>query len=425
MSFRYLLQSRSFYPLFWTQFLGAFNDNLLKNALVVIVSIQSLTVFGFPAEQTVAIAGGIFILPFFLFSAIAGQLSDKYDKSTVLRTTKILEIVIMIFSAAALFLNNYEFLMITLFFMGLQSTFFGPAKFSILPQHISDDKIVAANALIEMGTFLAILLGTIFGGFLITLNKGHWLVGGLLLFVAFLGYLSSCLIPKAAAANPSLPIPWNPISSTWTQFLYALHDKKIFISILAGSWFWFVGAFVLSALPVLCTKHFLSDEKLITFFLTVFSLGIGLGSLLCEKLSHRKLNMKIVVWGGVGMSLSLFALSFSLLIPLHTTKGVFELLFTLQGSSVTFALFSLSLTSGLYIVPLNAFIQEKSNVKFRSQVIASYNINNALFMVISSIFLTVLFKSQVTLFFIFLSLAILNVGFLYFIFSKRQLLLKS
>lgn len=408
MSFRLLIIKKTFYPLFWTQFLGAFNDNFLKNALVIGITIQSVKVFGLPTEQTVALAGGLFILPFFLFSAIAGEISDKYDKSKVLQATKLLEIGVMLLSAWALIIKNYDFLMITLFLMGLQSAFFGPAKFSILPQHLPATQILLANAWVEAATFLAILLGTILGGIIISLKGGHEMVAVLLVLIAILGYLTSRSIPLAPSSQPHLALNFELISATWKQFQFSRQDKKVFAAMMAGSWFWFVGAFILSLLPSLCTKYFQSNENLITFFLTVFSVGIGGGSFLSSRVSHQKVKLKIVQWGALGMSGSLLALFILCLRTHETPVSLWSLILSPHGALVTITLFCLSVASGLYIVPLNSYIQEASDEKKRSRIIATYNISNSLFMVLSSLFLMALFAMALSYSSFFLILFLLN-----------------
>ncbi len=413
MSFRTLITQKSFYPLFWTQFLGALNDNLLKNALVIAVTIQSVGVFGLASEQTVALAGGLFILPFFLFSSIAGELSDKYDKSQVLRATKILEIFVMLFSAWALMIKNYDFLIVTLFFMGLHSAFFGPAKFSILPQHLPTTQIVAANAWVEAGTFLAILLGTIFGGVLISLSGGHEIVASLLILISIFGYLTSRMIPLAPASQPLMRLNFEPFSATWKQFRFSLQNKKVFAAMMAGSWFWFVGAFVLSILPPLCLKHFQSSEHLMTFFLTVFSVGVGFGSFLCSRFSKQKINMKLVQWGAIGMAGSLLAMGVLCLSDVVAPSSLLDIILSPLGAAITLSLFLLSVASGLYIVPLNAFIQEASDEKKRSRVIAAYNISNSFFMVVSSVFLMALFSMELSFAAFFFIIFLLNVPVLF------------
>ncbi len=373
------MKNRHFFPLFWTQFLGALNDNLLKNALVMVVATRALTLFGVPTDQSVALAGGLFILPFFLFSGIAGELSDKYDKSRVLQATKLLEIIIMLFSALALYVENFEFLMVTLFFMGLQSTFFGPAKFSILPQHLPPESLMKANAWVEAGTFLAILLGTILGGVLVTGPNGLMIVAVALISISLLGFLTSLGIPLAPSPHSSgFRVNWNPLTTTWKHFQLSAKNQKVFLAMMAGSWFWFVGAMILSLLPALCLKHLQQPEITITLFLVLFSVGVGLGSFLCSKLSNNKLDLSLVFKGLVGMSACLLFLS------------VFNQTVVLAGVG----LFGLSVMSGLYIVPLNTFIQEQTDVQIRSQVIAAYNISNSFFMVLSSLLLMILFRSK-------------------------------
>lgn len=388
------MKTRFFYPLFFTQFLGAFNDNLLKNALVIAVTIESAHVFGFPSDQAVALAGGLFILPFFLFSAIAGEISDRYDKSRVLQATKILEIIVMLFSAWALWIKNYDFLMVTLFFMGLQSTFFGPAKFSILPQHLPEKQLMTANAWVEAATFMAILLGTILGGILISIESGNLFVAGTLLFISVIGYLTSLWIPLAPASNPNLILQKNPLISTWQQFRYSLKNRDVFMAMMAGSWFWFVGAFILSLLPIFCLRYLNADEKLMTSYLVVFSVGVGVGSFLSSYLSKRYRAMNVVMIGAGIMTVALLALVF--VGPQILASG--------------FLLFLLSLGAGLYIVPLNTFIQEKSDLQVRSQVIAAYNISNSFFMVLSSLFLMALLALKISFSIIFLLLFCLSLA---------------
>lgn len=389
------MSNRQFFPLFWTQFLGAFNDNLLKNALVMVVATRALSVFGVPSDQSVALAGGIFILPFFLFSGIAGELSDKYDKSRVLQATKLLEIVVMLFSAVALWLENFDFLMITLFFMGLQSTFFGPAKFSILPQHLPSEKLMQANAWVEAGTFLAILLGTISGGVLVLLPNGLLIVAGVLVFISLLGFITSLLIPLAPSPHSGyFAMNWNPLSTTWKHFQLSAKDPVVFSAMMAGSWFWFVGAMILSLLPALCLKHLKLSETSITFYLVLFSVGVGLGSFLCSRISKNRVDLRLVFKALIGMTACLLYLA------------VFNGSLLVAG----IGLFCLSVASGLYIVPLNTLIQEQSDVKVRSQVIAAYNISNSFFMVLASILLMLLFSLKISMGGIFFILFLMSVA---------------
>lgn len=403
-----LLKSKSFYPLFWTQFLGAFNDNFLKNALVILVTVKSIAVFGFPPAQTVAIAGGVFILPFFLFSALAGQLSDKFDKSKVLQAAKLLEILIMAFSCFAFYIENYEFLLITLFLMGLQSTFFGPAKFSILPQHLKDEDLVGANAIIEAGTFLAILIGTIMGGVVIVMENGPFVVSAILMIIAVFGYFMSFKIPLAASTAPALNIRWNPITTTWQIMGFAKKDKAVFLAILGASWFWFAGALLLSIFPPLCKEVLHSDESMITLFLSVFSVGIGIGSLICEKLSYKRVELGLVPFGSFGVSGFCLLLYFQFEFLVLDNVTVSEFIKTTEGVAILLSLLGLSIVSGMFIVPLNAVVQERSEPQLRSRIISANNVINALFMVLASVFLLILLQAGVSIPKVFLILAVLN-----------------
>lgn len=361
----------------------------------MVVATRGLSVFGVPSDQSVALAGGLFILPFFLFSGIAGELSDKFDKSRVLQSAKILEIAVMHFSAVALWLENFDFLMVTLFFMGLQSAFFGPAKFSILPQHVPSKKLMHANAWVEAGTFLAILLGTIAGGVLVFLPNGLLIVAGILVLISILGFLTSLLIPLAPSPHADrFAMNWNPISTTWKHFRLSAKDPVVFSAMMAGSWFWFVGAMVLSLLPALCLKHLKLQESSITLYLVLFSVGVGLGSFLCSRLSKNNVNLRLVFKALIGMTGCLLYLA------------VFNSSLVIAG----IGLFCLSVASGLYIVPLNTLIQEQSDVNVRSQVIAAYNISNSFFMVLASILLMGLFSLKISMGGIFFILFLLSVA---------------
>ena len=279
-----LLRTRRFAPLFGTQFLGAFNDNLYKNALIVLLTFQSAQWTTLAPELLANLAAGIFILPFFLFSATAGQLADKYDKALIARLTKLLEVAIMAVAAAGFWLHSLPVLMTALFLLGLQAALFGPVKFAILPQHLHPDELVGGNALIEAGTFVAILVGTLAGGLLAgAVAQPMWIaVGGLL--VAVLGYLTSRDIPPAPAPDPGLKINLNPITETWHNINFARSNRTVFLSILGISWFWLYGALFLAQFPAYTKNVLGGGEATVTMLLAIFTVGIGLGSLLCERL---------------------------------------------------------------------------------------------------------------------------------------------
>jgi 1-acyl-sn-glycerol-3-phosphate acyltransferase len=382
-----LLGKKRFAPFFWTQFAGAFNDNVYKNVLILMIAFQSAFQSGTSAQMNsdilINLAAGLFILPFFLFSAFAGQIADKYEKSALIRMVKLAEIIIMVCAAAALYYESVTLLLVLLFFMGTQSTFFGPVKYSIMPQHLDEAEIVGGNALVEMGTFISILLGTIAGGILV--NQGrHW-AALVIVATAVAGWLVSRMIPKAAPASPELKIGWNLFSQSVKIIQYARRERVVFLSILGISWFWFLGACYLTQIPNF-TKHVLyGSEHVATLLLTMFSLGIGGGSLLCEWLSGRKVEYGLVPIGSIGLSL----FGFDLAIAYKGTDpglllGIAGFLKAPGSLRVLMDLVLIGIFGGLYIVPLFAIVQTRSAAAYRSRVIAANNIINALLMVLAA-----------------------------------------
>ncbi|VAW82227.1 1-acyl-sn-glycerol-3-phosphate acyltransferase [hydrothermal vent metagenome] len=399
MNNKKLLADSHFRPLFWTQFCGALNDNLFKLALVTLVLSQAkgYLLWGLNTESLVILSTGIFILPFFLFSTIAGQLADKYDKARLIRYIKWLEIGIMCFAAIGFITENIGFLVIILFLMGTQSTLFGPLKYSILPQHLPAQSLVAANGLIEMATFLAILLGTILGGVLILMSPGGTIIVSIsILTVAVIGYLFSCKIPDAAPCAPHTVIRYNFIAETFSQLAHARHNRDVFNAIVAISWFWYVGATLLTLLPPI-SEEFQASNYLYTILLTFLSLGIGLGSILCDKLmGSLKSGNFLVPIGALG--LVIFAIDFYFaathMVAIspsmidHTigdkplvSVGSFMSSFTAWRILIDLTLFGMS--AGFYIVPLYVILQQRSDEQHRSRMIAVNNILNALFIVVS------------------------------------------
>ena len=283
-----LLRERRFLPFFCTQFLGAFNDNVYKNALIIMLAFHAAALTTMSSGTLVNLCAGLFILPFFLFSATAGQLADKYDKSRIIRYVKLLEIVIMVVGAAGFLLQNLVLLIGALFLLGLHSTLFGPVKYSILPQHLQVDELVGGNGLVEMGTFLAILLGTVLGGVLIAQENSSMLVSVAVIAIACAGYLTSRAVPSAPPAAPDLKINWNPITETWANLKFTRGNRSVFLSVLGISWFWFYGATLLAQFPNYCKDVLGGNEHVVTVMLTTFSIGVGAGSLLCERLSGHK-----------------------------------------------------------------------------------------------------------------------------------------
>ncbi len=382
-----LLKTRRFAPLFGTQFLGAFNDNLYKNALIVLLTFQSAQWTTLAPELLANLAAGIFILPFFLFSATAGQLADKYDKALIARLTKLLEVAIMAVAAAGFWLHSLPVLMTALFLLGLQAALFGPVKFAILPQHLHPDELVGGNALIEAGTFVAILVGTLAGGLLAgAVAQPMWIaVGGLL--VAVLGYLTSRDIPPAPAPDPGLKINLNPITETWNNINFARSNRTVFLSILGISWFWLYGALFLAQFPAYTKNVLGGGEATVTMLLAIFTVGIGLGSLLCERMSGKHVEIGLVPFGSIGLTLFGIDLYFASPVGL-VGNGTHELLALLSIPAiwrVLFDLMMLGVFGGFFIVPLYALVQIRSAPEQRARIIAANNILNALFMVVGAL----------------------------------------
>lgn len=413
-----LLTTKRFRPFFFTQFFGAFNDNLFKNALVIIITFQAIDSFRISSDIIINIATGLFILPFFLFSATAGQLADKYEKARLIRIIKLTEIIIMSGAFFAFLFNNIMALIVLLFLMGAQSTFFGPIKYSILPQHLKTDEIVGGNAMVEMGTFLAILLGTIVGGLLCEMHKTY-ITGLAVLVFAITGWWFSRAIPDARPATPSLKVNLNIFSQTLNIIGYAKKDRAIFLSILAISWFWFLGAAYLTQIPNFAKQVLNAPGIIITLLLTVFSIGIGTGSLLCEKMSGRKIDLGIVPIGAIGLSIFGIDIFFASSTPLGVEiSGIKQFLTTPGGLRIIIDIFLIGIFGGLYIIPLMSYIQVRTKEECRARIIAANNILNALLMVvaaISGVVLIGLLKFTIPEF--FLTLAIINIIVSIYIFS--------
>lgn len=414
-----LLKSKRFYPLFWTQFFGAFNDNFLKNALVIMVTYRSATVLGMPHTEIVALAGGLFILPFFLFSAVAGQLADKFEKTKLIRYIKGAEILIMFLATYGLFSEKFGFLLFVLFLMGLHSTFFGPIKFSILPQHLQSQEMVAGNALVEAGTFLAILLGTIGGGVLIQTASGPAFVSISLIAIAISGFVICLYIPKAPPVDPGLKVEFDPIRPTYRIVQTTRETRSVFLSILGISWFWFFGGVMLSIFPSLCKDVLGANGNVVTLFLAMFSIGIATGSMLCERLSRRRLELGLVPLGSIGVSLFTALLGW-ISIDFPRTENLAtatEILSKPRGLLILVILFLLSMFSGFFTVPLYTMMQEHSPAKLRSRIVAGGNVMNAIFMVASTIMLIGLYRLNISIPHIIILMAILNAVVASYIFN--------
>jgi 1-acyl-sn-glycerol-3-phosphate acyltransferase len=408
-----------FWPIFATQFCGAFNDNLFKSALVLTITFQGVSVAGLSPEQLVALAGGVFILPFFLLSAVAGELSDKYPKARLIRLVKIAEIAIMGLGAVGFFTNNVVALFAVLFLMGVHSTVFGPLKYGILPELLPDDDLVGGNALIEMGTFLAILLGTIASGALMAHGlEGGRLVAAAAMVVAVIGYRASRAIPVGTAAAPELTISRGLFGPTWNLVRCAARERSVVYSILGISWFWLMGAIVLSVLPTLVKQDIGGTEAVVTYFLALFSVGVGAGSMLCKRLSRRQLELGLVPIGSFGITVFLLDASLALRkIGHHAGTTILQILSTGPGvrMSVDLALFAVA--SGVFIVPLYTLMQERSSEAVRARVIAANNVVNAAFMVGGAVLLAALFAAGASISLVLALLAGLNLAVAVYIYT--------
>ncbi len=405
-----LFNSQRFLPLFTTQFLGAFNDNLFKNALILLFTYVVAAEMAIKPELLGTIAAGLFILPFFLFSALAGQLADKHEKSGLIRIIKLYEIGLMILATAGFLLGNSYLLLGVLFLMGTQSAFFGPLKYGILPDHLKEDELIGGNGLIEMGTFLAILIGTIMG-LLVRQPFGPIIVSVFLILVAVAGYLAARKIPKAPSSVPDLKINWNFIGETFSMIQHARKHEVLFLAILGISWFWFVGATFLTLFPAYAKETLGAREELVTLFLALFSIGIAFGSLICNRLLRGMVTARFVPLAAVVMALFSGDLYFSSsLIPVAGDNliGIKDFL-SLPGSwRILLDIIGTSAAGGVYIVPLYATMQARSPISQRARMVAANNIMNALFMVGSAISIGIFAKLDFTIPTMFLAVGIMS-----------------
>ena len=414
-----LLRSRRFAPFFWTQFLGALNDNVFKNALVILFTFGA-TQAPLPPDVLVNLAGGIFIFPFFLFSATAGQLADKIEKTRIIRAVKLLEIAIMCVGAVGFWLRDAWILLGALFAMGVHSTLFGPVKYSILPQHLRDDELVGGNALVEMGTFVAILIGTILGGVLIALpDLGPLLVAGATIALAVTGWLTSRHVPTAPAEDPTLRIRWNPFVETWRLIGFAREVRSVWLSVLGVAWFWFYGALFLAQFPGLGAEVLGGDEHVVTLLLALFSIGIGIGCLSCERLSGGMIELGLVPLGAIGLTVFALDLAWAASAASGPPNGldVATFLVSWRHWRVATDLMLIGAFGGFFIVPLLAFVQHRSDPRHLSRIIAANNVVSAAFMVVAALSGVALRTAGFTIPQLFLITAVVNAAVAAYIFT--------
>jgi len=412
-----LLGQRRFLPFFITQFFGAFNDNIFKNALIIMIAFQGAELLDADEDVLINVAAGLFILPFFLFSALAGQLIEKYEKGRSIRLIKSVEVLLMLVAAYGFLQGDIILLIVMLFFMGTQSTFFGPAKYSYIPQHLKVAELIEGNALVQMGTFVAILLGTMFGGILIAQDGGRELVAVAIISIAVAGYLSSLFIPLTPALDDALHVNWNIFSEIYRNISFMRSNRTVFLSVLGISWFWFLGATYLVQLPNYTRTTLGGNEEVVTMLLTLFTIGIGSGSLLCNWLSGSKIEIGLVPFGSIG--LSLFGIDLFLARPEQASTELVGLMAFLQAGNLRLIIdvVMIGFFGGLYIVPLMAMVQHRSDQRHLSRIIAGNNILNALLMVLSAATAIVALSSGMSIAELFLLTAVLNALVALYIYS--------
>ncbi len=412
-----LLGQRRFAPFFWTQFAGAANDNLFKFAFTVMVTYQ-LSVSWLPPSMAGLVIGALFTLPYLLFSATSGQLTDKWDKTRMFRLVKNLEIGIMLLAAWGFMAANVPVLLGCVFLMGLHSTLFGPVKFAYLPQVLNERELTGGNGMVEMGTFVAILLGQVAGGLLVAVPEvGHTEVAIACVALAIVGRVCAQFIPHAPATDPNLVINWNPFTETWRNLQMARQQPAVFRSLLGISWMWFFGAVFLAQFPSFAKEVLHGDGHVASLLLVVFSVGIGIGSLLCEVFSRRHVEIGLVPLGAIGMSVFAIDLYFSVRgLPAAELMGVSTFIAQPGHWRVMFDLGMMALSAGIYSVPMYALIQLRSQPTHRARIIAANNILNALFMIVSSILAGALLAAGASIPQIFLLTGIANAIVAFYVF---------
>ena len=401
-----LLAERRFGPFFGVQFLGAMNDNVFKQALVILLAYQSAAFTSMSSDVLQNVAQALFILPFFLFSATAGQLADKYEKSRLITVTVVLELGVMLLGAAGLFMQSLPLLLAALFLGGAQSTLFGPVKYAILPQQLKESELIGGNALVETGTSIAILAGMIVGGWMVA--QPGWGIAGVAILTCALsagGILLSLLVPRSPAPDPGLAINPNPLQETWRILRFAAGNRTVFLSILGISWFWFYGAMLLTQFPNLVRNVLHGNEHAVTLLLVVFSIGIGAGSLLCERLSGHKVELGLVPFGSIGMTLFGIELGYAT----ATAAGM--------DGRILIDLFFVGAFGGFYIVPLYALVQSRSEPVRRSRIIAANNVLNAVFIVAAAGIAIALLAAGLSIPQLFLVAALMNAAVAVYIFT--------
>ena len=401
-----LLAERRFGPFFGVQFLGAMNDNVFKQALVILLAYQTASFTSLSSDTLQNVAQALFILPFLLFSATAGQLADKYEKSTLITITVAIELAVMALGAVGLWLKDLALLLVALFLGGVQSALFGPVKYAILPQHLKDTELVGGNGLVETGTSVAILVGMMLGGWMIA--QPGWGIAGVGLTtcaISAAGIALSRFIPRSPAPDPALRIGWNPLAETFRILRFTAGNRTLFLSVLGISWFWFYGALLVTQFPNLAKNVLAANPGFVTLMLVVFSIGTGAGALACERLSGHKVELGLVPFGSIGLTLFGLDLGFA-------ASAADATRWRLLADLALIGLFG-----GFYMVPLYALVQSRSEASHRSRIIAGNNVLNALFMIAAAALAVALFAAGLSIPELFIVVTVMNAAVAVYIYT--------
>ena len=427
----HLLSTRRFLPMFITQFFGALNDNVYKQALLLVITYGWINQQAADVSTLNNLAALVFILPYFIFSATAGQIADKFERSQLIRGIKVLEIVIMLIGSAGFLLGNLWLLLLALFMMGTHSTFFGPIKYAILPEILKPNELMSGNALFQSGTSIAILIGMILGGAVISVSQGNLIwISLTVVIIAVLGYFSSRFILKQKVSSPDLKIDWNFFRTSYQTLKYAKSLPLIFMILLGNSWYWFYGATYLTQIPQLTQQNLHASENVVSLLLTFFSVGIGVGSLLCRRIGGSEVNIKMVPIGSIGLTLFAFYLALSLAFVPERTGAMMNVADMFNHGAIYYhvmlAVTLLGISGGFYIVPLYAMMQAYSPRSHRARVVAANNILNAVFMVSSAIFsIIILSVLKIDIKILFSITAVLSAGFTLWLLYRLKPMLKT
>ena len=427
----HLLSTRRFLPMFITQFFGALNDNVYKQALLLVITYGWINQQAADVSTLNNLAALLFILPYFIFSATAGQIADKFERSQLIRGIKVLEIVIMLIGSAGFLLGNLWLLLLALFMMGTHSTFFGPIKYAILPEILKPNELMSGNALFQSGTSIAILIGMILGGAVISVSQGNLIwISLTVVIIAILGYLSSRFILKQQVSSPDLKIDWNFFRTSFQTLKYAKSLPLIFMILLGNSWYWFYGATYLTQIPQLTQQNLHASENVVSLLLTFFSVGIGVGSLLCRRIGGSEVNIKMVPIGAIGLTLFAFYLALSLAFVPERTGAMMNVADMFNHGAIYYhvmlAVTLLGISGGFYIVPLYAMMQAYSPRSHRARVVAANNILNAVFMVSSAVFsIIILSVLKIDIKILFSITAVLSAGFTLWLLYRLKPMLKT